>query len=93
MSNGLLLRSDIHMLFDLFLLGVDPATGRIVIAPALQAPSTKSFPGESFERPRRRLTCPVRRSWNGASDRWRFDPRIRAPRVAELETELASREA
>jgi predicted restriction endonuclease len=34
-SNGLLLRSDIHTLFDLDLLGVDPNSLTIVVAPAL----------------------------------------------------------
>lgn len=34
-SNGLILRSDIHILFDLFLLSIDPATWTVYIAPHL----------------------------------------------------------
>lgn len=34
-SNGLLLRADLHTLFDLFLVSIDPKTGLIVVAPQL----------------------------------------------------------
>lgn len=34
-SNGILLRSDVHTLFDLFLLSIDPASWTVKIAPAL----------------------------------------------------------
>lgn len=35
-SNGLLLRADIHTLFDLYLLSVDPESRRVVISPKLE---------------------------------------------------------
>jgi hypothetical protein len=35
-GNGLLLRADIHTLFDLDLIGIDPATLTVCLAPALQ---------------------------------------------------------
>lgn len=35
-SHGVLLRADIHTLFDLYLLSVDPSTGGIVLAPELK---------------------------------------------------------
>lgn len=35
-QNGLLLRADIHTLFDLGLLGVDPLTMKVVLAPSLK---------------------------------------------------------
>ena len=34
-DNGLLLRSDIHTLFDLNLLGIDPSTMTVILSPAL----------------------------------------------------------
>jgi predicted restriction endonuclease len=34
-SNGLLLRADLHTLFDLHLLSVNPQTGKISVAPEL----------------------------------------------------------
>ncbi|WP_164139554.1 HNH endonuclease signature motif containing protein, partial [Stenotrophomonas maltophilia] len=36
-SNGILLRADIHTLFDLYLIGVDPISYRVTIAPSLRA--------------------------------------------------------
>lgn len=35
-SNGLLLRADIHTLFDLYLLSVDPGSRRVVVSPKLE---------------------------------------------------------
>lgn len=35
-SNGLLLRADIHTIFDLYLLSVDPETRRVVVSPKLE---------------------------------------------------------
>uniref|UniRef100_UPI001E42BDBE HNH endonuclease n=1 Tax=Shewanella chilikensis TaxID=558541 RepID=UPI001E42BDBE len=32
LSNGILLRADIHTLFDLFLISIDPQTGNVVVA-------------------------------------------------------------
>ncbi|AFC84751.1 HNH endonuclease [Frateuria aurantia] len=38
-ANGLLLRADIHTLFDLYLLSIDPSTLRVRVSPQLQATS------------------------------------------------------
>jgi putative restriction endonuclease len=53
-SNGLLLRSDIHTLFDLDLIGIDPNTSKVVINPhlsgteyeALEKKSLNAFEGK-----------------------------------------------
>ncbi|MBH1803124.1 HNH endonuclease [Stenotrophomonas maltophilia] len=34
--NGLLLRADIHTLFDLYLIGVDPYSSKLTISPSLR---------------------------------------------------------
>jgi predicted restriction endonuclease len=40
-SNGLLLRADIHTLFDMHLIAIDP-DGQVVVSRRLQRPSTRS---------------------------------------------------
>ena len=55
-TNGLLLRSDIHTLFDLNLLGVHPESQTIVLAPAIKATVYSEFQ-------ERKLSVPV----NGAN--------------------------
>ena len=47
-SNGLLLRSDIHTLFDLHLLSIHPETHRIVISPQLLVTSYAEYEGQSL---------------------------------------------
>ncbi|VVT33600.1 conserved hypothetical protein [Roseovarius sp. EC-HK134] len=65
-DNSLLLRRDVHALFDLFLLGLDPVTGKILVSPKLEnsiyaklqgrvvdhklAPAALSFHAEQFSR-------------------------------------------
>ena len=44
-TNGLLLRADIHTLFDLGLIAVDTATMQIIIAPALSQTSVRDLAG------------------------------------------------
>lgn len=44
-ANGLLLRSDLHTLFDLDMLGVNPMSFRIVVAPALRGSEYQVFEG------------------------------------------------
>lgn len=48
-SNGLLLRSDIHTLFDLNLVGVDPTSMRIVLHPALQRTPYGEYEGKLLD--------------------------------------------
>lgn len=47
-SNGLLLRSDLHTLFDLDLVGIDPTTLTIHTASALKATSYADFEGQKL---------------------------------------------
>lgn len=44
-SNGLLLRSDLHTLFDLNLIGIRPGTRELVLAPGLLASCYYDFQG------------------------------------------------
>lgn len=56
--NGLLLRSDIHSLFDLGLLGVDPATFEIVVSQALLGTEYEQFHGIPLRLPAQRDQTP-----------------------------------
>lgn len=51
LSNGLLLRADVHTLFDLYLISVDPSTRRIRSAPALQNSEYGSLDGSKLTMP------------------------------------------
>lgn len=42
-SNGLLLRADLHTLFDLYLMTIDPETMRVLVAPTLKKTSYSQF--------------------------------------------------
>ncbi|AWH16220.1 HNH endonuclease [Stenotrophomonas sp. ZAC14D2_NAIMI4_7] len=50
-SNGLLLRADIHTLFDLYLIGVDSAQRQITVAPSLMGSAYKSLQGAGLAAP------------------------------------------
>jgi hypothetical protein len=50
-SNGLLLRADVHTLFDLNLVGVDTGMMRICISPSLQGSSYKRLHGRPLASP------------------------------------------
>ncbi len=50
-SNGLLLRADIHTLFDLNLIGIDPTTHKVVLAPVLLSTSLNEFHGTKVQLP------------------------------------------
>jgi hypothetical protein len=50
-ANGLLLRADLHVLFDLLLIAVDPATLRVIIAPKLKNSSYSEFEGKTLNLP------------------------------------------
>jgi len=47
-SNGLLLRADIHTLFDLRLIAIDPDTRTVLVAPSLRASTYASLKGVSL---------------------------------------------
>jgi predicted restriction endonuclease len=42
-SNGLLLRADLHTLFDLHLITIDPETMKVLVAPKLMKTSGRAF--------------------------------------------------
>jgi hypothetical protein len=55
-TNGLLLRADLHTLFDLDLMGIDPDTMTVALAPAIKGTTYSEFQG-------RRLTLPAASGW------------------------------
>jgi hypothetical protein len=66
-GNGVLLRSDLHTLFDLGFLGIDPASLRVALHPALQSAGYAEFEGRvlfvnSSDGPSRKALA----------DRWKF---------------------
>ena len=50
-SNGLLLRADIHTLFDLGLIGIEPETKTVKIAESLIGTSLDGLQGKSLRPP------------------------------------------
>ena len=50
-SNGLLLRADVHTLFDLYLVGIDTTTMRICVAPTLAGSSYEELAGRPLASP------------------------------------------
>lgn len=50
-SNGLLLRADVHTLFDLYLIAIDPVSLRVSLAPALQQSSYSALVGKKLASP------------------------------------------
>jgi hypothetical protein len=50
-SNGVLLRTDLHTLLDCDLIGIDPETRRVVVASALGGSSYEKLAGRALRRP------------------------------------------
>ncbi|MEM5405121.1 HNH endonuclease [Paraburkholderia unamae] len=50
-SNGLLLRADLHTLFDLFLITVEPKSKRIVVSPTLDSTEYRAMHGQVLNLP------------------------------------------
>lgn len=50
-SDGLLLRADIHTLFDLYLIAIEPDTMRVLVAPSLQETSYGEFHSQLLHSP------------------------------------------
>lgn len=70
-SNGLLLRADIHTLFDLDLLGIEPATLQIHVHPKLEGTEYEQFAGA-------RLSCESGLlSSKALDDRWKIFVSVR----------------
>ncbi|MBE9209993.1 HNH endonuclease [Nostoc sp. LEGE 06077] len=57
-ANGLPLRADIHTLFDLHLLSIEPETHKIVLSPELLATSYIEYMGQSASLPKQKITQP-----------------------------------
>ena len=66
-SNGLLLRADIHTLFDLHFIGINPETTAVVLAPTLRGTSYQTLAGSVLRLPLTRAVAPrvelLRRRW------------------------------
>lgn len=61
-SNGLLLRTDLHTLFDCGLLAIEPRTRTIVIASALRESSYRKFDGRAIRPPNDPASGPSKRN-------------------------------
>ena len=59
-SNGLLLRTDLHTLFDLGLLGIDPETLCVTISPRVNEPSYRKYDGVQIQLPSNTEHHPMR---------------------------------
>ena len=73
-SNGLLLRADLHTLFDLNLFGIEPATLRIILSKSLQASSYADIHERSLRPPKQRADVP---SKDALVLRWELFQQIR----------------
>ncbi len=67
-TNGLLLRGDIHTLFDLNLLGIEPESLKLRLAPKLRGSSYEKYNGRVLRQPRdesqRPNTLALHQKWN-----------------------------
>jgi hypothetical protein len=50
-KNGILLRADIHTLWDLGLLAVDPDTGEVWVSPDVDDPTYRMLAGQPLKHP------------------------------------------
>ena len=57
-TNGLLLRADLHTLFDTLLLAVDPETLAILVSPRIKDPAYRSLHGQTLRRTKTRASAP-----------------------------------
>jgi len=58
--NGLLLRTDLHTLFDLGLIGIEPVTLSIHVHKSIGEPTYKALHGKTLRLPSSELDCPGR---------------------------------
>jgi hypothetical protein len=58
MSNGLLLRADLHTLFDCGLLSIDARSLTIIVAPALRTSEYRALHGRKLRTPKKQLGAP-----------------------------------
>ena len=66
-TNGLLLRADIHTLFDLDLIGINPKTQAVVLAPILNATAYADLDGRKLRPPANSKAAPNQET---LSERW-----------------------
>ena len=67
-SNGLLLRSDIHNLFDLFLLSINPSERTVRVSSRIQSPEYVALDGKKIRTPKRSNSTP-----SNTALKWHFD--------------------
>jgi hypothetical protein len=63
-TNGLLLRTDLHTLFDQGLIGIDPATMSVLLAPALHQTAYAELLGRKVSVPARAADAPSKEALN-----------------------------
>ena len=70
--NGLLLRADVHTLFDLYLIAINPGSLRIAVAPALQQSTYFELDGRelSIPMPSELSACQESISWHRSQCQW-----------------------
>jgi hypothetical protein len=61
-TNGLLLRADIHTLFDLGLLSIDPETMTVLIAPELKSSEYAQYDGKTLTLPQNQNNWPSKKA-------------------------------
>jgi predicted restriction endonuclease len=71
LQNGLLLRADLHTLFDLGLITIEAETLRVIVAPTLQMTMYAKFAGKELRAPKDPTAQPsiealrLHRQWTG----------------------------
>jgi putative restriction endonuclease len=70
-SNGLLLRTDLHTLFDCGLLAVEPETRTVVVADTLKKSSYAKLDGQVLRRPKEAANSPSKRNLEKRYTRFR----------------------
>lgn len=71
-TNGLLLRADLHTLFDLGLLGIDPETTTVVLAERLEQSAYAKFQGRTMAYPTEDRRRPSRASLPAHLNYWKL---------------------
>ncbi|MEH2217545.1 MAG: HNH endonuclease [Nostoc sp.] len=61
-SNGLLLRADLHTLFDLNLIAIDPEEMTVLIAPSLRGKYCEEFAGKKIYIPENSMYAPSKKA-------------------------------
>jgi uncharacterized protein YjbI with pentapeptide repeats len=72
LSNGLLLRADLHTLFDLDLIAINPETMKVHLAPSLRRTSYSKLEGESLKLPHNKAHCPRKEALQERCNQWQW---------------------